>query len=87
MMINQTRFANDLMDKYQMNASECRSSTPLPQDVQLSTAEEEQVTEKEQKKFRNVIGSLLYLSNCTRPDITHAVNSLARYMQNPRIQH
>jgi len=32
---------------------------------------------------RSIIGSLLYLSNATRPDITQSVNMVARYMSRP----
>ena len=33
------------------------------------------------------IGSLMYVMICTRPDITHAVGVVSRYMSNPRKQH
>jgi hypothetical protein len=35
------------------------------------------------KDYRGVIGSLMYLSICTRPDITFAVNRLSSYLSNP----
>ena len=37
--------------------------------------------------FRSAIGSLLYMSCCTRPDICYAVNKLAKYSSNPGIKH
>lgn len=37
--------------------------------------------------YGELIGSLLYLSVCTRPDITFAVGALARYMSDPREMH
>ena len=33
--------------------------------------------------YLSVIGALMYLTNCTRPDITFAVNLLARHSANP----
>jgi len=33
--------------------------------------------------YASLIGSLLYLSNCTRPDITYAVNKLSSYNAKP----
>lgn len=30
--------------------------------------------------FNKIIGELQYLANCTRPDISHAVNHLARFL-------
>jgi hypothetical protein len=38
-------------------------------------------------KFQNLLGSMMYLSTCTRPDLAYAVNCLARHMHNPGINH
>ena len=35
--------------------------------------------------YRSVIGALLHVSCCTRPDITYAVNKLAKFSHNPGI--
>jgi hypothetical protein len=37
--------------------------------------------------YLNVIGVLMYLANCTRPDIAFAVNLLARHSANPTRRH
>jgi hypothetical protein len=37
----------------------------------------------ESKPFRQAIGGLLYLAKCTRPDISYAVNQVARKMESP----
>ena len=36
-----------------------------------------------QLKYSQMIGSLLYLTNKSRPDISHAVGRQSRYTQNP----
>ena len=48
---------------------------------------EEERTFMKDKPYRQLIGSLIYLTTCTRPDITHSVSSLARFASNPGPQH
>lgn len=38
-------------------------------------------------EYARVIGSLMYLMNCTRPDIAYAVGRLSRYTSNPNSEH
>ncbi|KAK4350076.1 hypothetical protein RND71_029389 [Anisodus tanguticus] len=40
-----------------------------------------------QERYAQVIGSLMYITNCTRPDIAYAVNKLARFTRNPSDDH
>ena len=35
----------------------------------------------------SVVGNLMYLQTCTRPDISFAVGMLGRYQSNPGIDH
>jgi hypothetical protein len=37
--------------------------------------------------YPQLIGSLLWVSQCTRPDISFAVNKLSQYLQNPSLSH
>ena len=36
-----------------------------------------------QREYAQVIGSRMYLTNCTRPNLAHAVNVLSLYTSNP----
>ena len=40
-----------------------------------------------QLEYSQVIGSLMYIMNCTRPDIAYSVGRLARYTSNPGKDH
>ncbi|XP_075666807.1 secreted RxLR effector protein 161-like [Castanea sativa] len=40
-----------------------------------------------QDKYAQIIGSLMFLTNCTRLDITYVVGRLSRYIHNPSIEH
>ena len=40
-----------------------------------------------QVEYSRVIGSLMYLMSCIRPDIAYVVNKLSRYTSNPRFKH
>ncbi|XP_078172770.1 secreted RxLR effector protein 161-like [Carex rostrata] len=37
--------------------------------------------------YASVVGSLMYLQTCTRPDISFATGMLGRYQSNPGIDH
>ncbi|KAL2460097.1 Beta-galactosidase 3 [Abeliophyllum distichum] len=40
-----------------------------------------------QLEYSRVIGSLMYITNCTRPDIAYIVNKLSRFTSNPSVEH
>lgn len=40
-----------------------------------------------QLEYSRVIGSLMYITNCTRPDIAYIVNKLSRFTSNPSVVH
>ena len=41
----------------------------------------------DQLEYSRIIGSLMYVMNCTRPDIVYAVNKLSRFTNNPGKDH
>ena len=39
------------------------------------------------RKYPEIIGSLMYLMTCIRPDLSYAVGKLSQYLSEPRQQH
>jgi hypothetical protein len=37
--------------------------------------------------YRSLIGALLFIACCTRPDIAYAVNKLSKFLAEPRVEH
>ncbi|XP_073292427.1 uncharacterized protein [Primulina huaijiensis] len=58
--------------------------TPLDVNVNLTKNRGEPVSQLE---YSRIIGSLMYITNCTRPDIACAVNKLSRFTSNPSDAH
>ena len=40
-----------------------------------------------QSEYAKIIGSVMFLMNCTRSDIAYAVSRLSRYTNNPAYEH
>ena len=51
----------------------------------LKATEDEEALE--QKQYQSLVGSLMYLSVCTRPDLAYAVSTLARFSNKPNRSH
>ncbi|XP_067034756.1 uncharacterized protein [Acropora muricata] len=65
----------------------CRPvATPADPNSKLTQAGSDNVP-YDQFEYQSVVGSLLYLSSVSRPDITFAVSNVARYSSNPTKEH
>lgn len=72
--INQTEYTNKVLKRF--NMSDCKKvSTPLECKLKLEKSE---ITSNE-LPYRELIGSLMYLAVCSRPDIAHAVSYLSQF--------
>jgi hypothetical protein len=54
--------------------------SPTPYDPSVTTNKKDT---KDQLKYSQIVGSLVYLASATRPDISFAVSKLSRYISNP----
>ena len=77
--ISQKKYVGELLNKFGMQ--DCNHvSTPMEQNLKLTSNEGS--TFEDPTKYRQLVGSLIYLTT-TRPEITFAVGILSRFMHQP----
>ncbi|WVZ80321.1 hypothetical protein U9M48_027807, partial [Paspalum notatum var. saurae] len=81
--VHQAKYTRDILKKFNMDDSK-PMTTPMSTNMALDADEDGEVVD--QKEFRGMIGSLLYLT-VTRPDIQFAVCLCAHYQASPRTSH
>ncbi|WVZ94193.1 hypothetical protein U9M48_040116 [Paspalum notatum var. saurae] len=81
--VYQAKYTRDILKKSNMGDSK-PMTTPMSTNTALDADEDGKVVD--QKEFRGMIGSLLYLT-ATRPDIQFAVCLCAHYQASPRTSH
>ncbi|UYV65269.1 hypothetical protein LAZ67_3003763, partial [Cordylochernes scorpioides] len=89
-ILSQGKYTMSILERF--NMMECRGvSTPLDNSIPI-TKKDCPTTDKEKDEikhvpYRELIGSLLYLANSSRPDMTFAVTKLAQFCSNPGERH
>ena len=83
--IGQPAYATSVLQKYGMENVKA-VNTPVDTSTKLMKAKEDEEC-VDQQCYQSAVGSLLYLSSSTRPDITYAVSTVAKYSANPTKQH
>ncbi|WVZ52101.1 hypothetical protein U9M48_003191 [Paspalum notatum var. saurae] len=81
--VHQAKYTRDILKKFNMGGSK-PMTTLMSTNTALDADEDGEAVD--QKEFRGMIGSLLYLT-VTRPDIQFAVCLCARYQATPRTSH
>ena len=82
--MGQSLFIAKVLQKFGMQ--DCKPiSTPVNPDVKLVSGQSSDVCN--QQMYQAVVGSLLYLSTKTRPDIAYAVGCAARFCAKPTKEH
>ncbi|WVZ84568.1 LOW QUALITY PROTEIN: hypothetical protein U9M48_031593, partial [Paspalum notatum var. saurae] len=81
--VHQSKYTRDLLRKFEM-ADASPHMTPMSTSTALDADEDGK--EVDQKVYRGMIGSLLYLI-ATRPDIQFAIGLCARFQASPRESH
>jgi hypothetical protein len=93
--ITQTGFIQDLLDRTGLGGTDVATRvTPAKAGERLSSAdcpqddgERREMLRAPYNSYRSVVGSLMYLTGATRPDIGYAVNQLARFVADPGKRH
>jgi len=82
--VSQTKMTTNLIIKYGMDNAKTKTTALSPANKLTKQGEP---LDTSTYGYSELIGSLLYLSVCTRPDIAQAVGALARYMSKPTTDH
>ena len=77
--MSQKKYVDQILERFNMQDCKPRA-TPCEQ--KLNYSDDAEVME-EVRKYREVVGSLIYLATCTRPDLGFVVSKLSHYFSNP----
>ena len=83
LVLSQSHYVDNILGKFDKDKSGI-ARTPVDVTLHFSKNKGESVAQVE---YFRVIGSLMYLMSCTRPDIAYAVNKPSRYTSNPGAMH
>ena len=82
--LSQPQYVSQMLSKYGMtNCNPC--STPMATDVKLVKNDGSKAADK--ALYQSIVGSLLYLSTATRPDISYVVGVLSQFTSAPTQTH
>jgi hypothetical protein len=84
--LHQSKGIGQLLDNYGLSSANPKA-IPMSTGLQLTVGEGDPLEAEQAANYRSLVGTLLYLSNCTRPDIAYSASSLARYMAQPTTAH
>jgi hypothetical protein len=81
--LNQSHCAEKILSRF--GFEECKiSRTPYDASIKLRKFEG---GGKDELRYSQIIGSLMYLAGATRPDISYVVSKISRFTSNPRDDH
>ena len=86
--ISQSKFALSILQRFNMTEAK-PAATPLSPGQKLYQSTDEEMKEAEGDKipYRNAVGSIMYLAQCTRPDLAHSIGVLSQHLERPSRQH
>ena len=89
-LVSQRSYIEDLLVRFRLQKAQTITTplapgTILTKDQRPTTPDE--ISDMAGNRYRELIGSLQYLSLATRPDITYAINKLSQFLVNPGRAH
>ena len=88
--LSQEKYIENLLSIFNVGNANTRN-TPLRTHLKFSKRKSSQTEEEESHMskvpYPSAIGSLMYSMVCTKPNITHAVGVVSRFLSNPRKEH
>lgn len=76
--MSQKRYVDRLLERFKMQ--DCKPRV-TPCEVKLNYTDEVEVMDI--RKYREAVGSLIYLTTCTRPGLSFIVSKLSQYFSEP----
>ena len=80
--MNQNKYIGRVLERFNMSNCQPRE-TPCELKIDLSNNSDP----VDSRKYREIIGSLIYLMTCTRPDLSYAEGKLSQYLSEPQQLH
>ncbi|GMF35188.1 unnamed protein product [Phytophthora fragariaefolia] len=90
--VHQTKYCEQILERFGFSEAH-PSRIPMETKLRLTVNDTDTAARKQEPRngavfpYRELVGSLMYLATCTRPDLAYAVGQLSRYVQNPTQQH
>jgi hypothetical protein len=87
--LHQTAYTKKILNRFGMLHAKAAST---PMDASINLEKDDELDEKSNEKeaafpYREAVGALMFLSVCTRPDITFAVSKLSQYLETAKPKH
>src|SRR5687767_3495437 len=83
--LNQEKYINDIPKKFEMKDTK-PATTPVISKSVKSVEDNSNESFKDKSIYMSLVGSLIYTSVVTRPDIAFAVNKAGQAMSNPTFE-
>jgi hypothetical protein len=81
--LSQSHYMEKMLNRFDYKDSK---SSPTPYDPSLTLRKNRRIG-RDQLRYSQMIGSLMYLASATRPDISFTVSKLSRFTSNPGDDH